>query len=94
MHRRTFLKDTALASAAFTILPSANFINNEDKRVKVGVIGTGLRGQNHIDNLLRRKDVDVIAVCDIDEEMLKRTLNLFSKSGKPLPKVYKGDVYA
>src|SRR5215203_137176 len=94
MHRRTFLKDTALASAAFTILPSATLINSEDKRVKVGVIGTGLRGQNHIDNLLRRKDVDVVAVCDIDEEMLKRTLNLFTKSGKQLPKVFKGDVYS
>ena len=94
MHRRTFLKDTALASAAFTILPSSTLVANEDKRIKVGVIGVGLRGQNHVDNLLRRKDVDIIAICDVDDEMLKRTLSLFSKAGKVAPKIFKGDVYA
>jgi cell division GTPase FtsZ len=71
MHRRDFLKDTALASAAFAIVPSYNLMAAKDNRVKVGVIGVGLRGQNHVDNLLRRKDVDVIAICDVDEEMLK-----------------------
>jgi predicted dehydrogenase len=94
MHRRDFLKDTALASAAFAIVPSYNLMAAKDNRVKVGVIGVGLRGQNHVDNLLRRKDVDVIAICDVDEEMLKRTLNLFSKSAKPTPKIFKGDAYA
>src|SRR5688500_7145306 len=94
MHRRNFIKDAALASAAFTILPSANLMANESKLVKVGVIGVGLRGQNHVDNLLRRKDVNIIAICDIDEEMLKRTLRLFTKSGKTAPKIFKGDVYA
>lgn len=94
MHRRDFIKDTALASAAFTILPSASLEFNDNKRIRMGVIGVGLRGQNHVDNLLRRSDVEIVAICDIDDEMLKRTLNLFSKSGKALPRIFKGDQYA
>ena len=72
MNRRSFIKDTALTSAAFTILPSCDLMANEDKRIRIGIIGVGLRGQNHVQNLLRRKDVDIVAICDIDDIMLKK----------------------
>ena len=67
---------------------------NDDKRVKLAIIGTGLRGQDHLDNLLRRNDVDVIAICDIDERMLGMATERIKKSGKPMPQVFKGDPYA
>jgi predicted dehydrogenase len=67
---------------------------NADKKVRLAFIGVGSRGQNHLDNALRRNDVDVVAVCDIDERMLGMTSDIFKKAGKPMPQVFKGDPYA
>lgn len=84
--RRKFMKATAIASAAFSILPSS-VLFGQDKaaKVRVGFIGVGLRGQNHLDLALRRKDVDVIALCDIQQRMIDMSLKLVEKSGKPKP---------
>lgn len=39
-------------------------------KLNVGLIGVGLRGTNHLQNLLLRKDVKVTAICDIDENRI------------------------
>jgi len=83
-----------LATTAFSIIPSARLMANEEKKVKIAMIGVGLRGQAHLDNLLRRSDVDVIAICDIDERMLGMATDIIKKSGKGMPQVFKGDPYA
>ncbi|HEY8894399.1 MAG TPA: Gfo/Idh/MocA family oxidoreductase [Niastella sp.] len=93
MNRRSFVKNTGLATAGL-ILPSAKIFAAPDPVVKLGFIGVGMRGQNHLDNALRRKDVNVVAICDIDERMLERSANIVKKAGKPMPKVYKDDVNA
>jgi predicted dehydrogenase len=94
MKRRVFIKDITLASAAFTILPDGHLMVKENKKIKMGFIGVGLRGQNHVELTLRRTDADIVAICDIDERMLKTTLDLISNAGKPIPKIFKGDPYA
>ena len=94
MERRTFVKNTVVAAAGFAILPSSHLMAAEDKKVKVGVIGTGLRGQNHLELLLRRKDVEIKAICDIDDRMLKMASDLFKKAGQTVPQIYTGDVHA
>src|SRR5689334_14476130 len=93
MNRRSFVKNTGLATAGL-ILPAAKIFAAPEPIVKLGFIGVGLRGQGHLDNALRRKDVNVVAICDIDERMLERSANLFKKAGKPMPKVFKDDVNA
>ncbi len=93
MNRRTFVKNASLASAGFAILPSQTLFNR-DTPVKLGFIGVGLRGQNHLDNALRRKDTEITAICDVDDFMLEHALNLIKKAGKPQPKIFKGDPYA
>ena len=35
MKRREFVKDTAIATAAFSIIPSARLMANDEKRVKL-----------------------------------------------------------
>ena len=94
MKRREFVKNTAITAAGFSIIPSARLMANDEKRVKLAIIGVGLRGQDHLDNLLRRNDVDVIAICDIDERMLGMATERIKKSGKPMPQVFKGDPHA
>ncbi len=93
MERRTFVKNTALATAAIGLHPFQRFASSPENKVRLAFIGVGLRGQAHLDNALRRSDVDVVAICDIDERMLGMATNIIKKSGKAMPKVFKGDVY-
>jgi len=65
-----------------------------DGNVKIGVIGTGLRGMSHLELLLKRSDVDVIAMCDVDAQMLTRAKEIVTKSGKKMPQVFTGSAYA
>lgn len=95
MNRKDFVKNTGLALASFTI-PNKNLfsLTVADPKIKMGIIGVGLRGQSHLDLLLRRSDVDLVAICDIDDGMLKRSRDIITRSGKKMPQVYTGDVYA
>lgn len=93
MQRRTFVKNTAITAAGFAILPSKTLFR-DPKKVRLGFIGTGLRGQSHIELALKRSDVDIIAICDIDDRMLTMTKDLFQKANRQLPKIYTGDVHA
>ena len=54
----------------------------------------GLRGQNHLELALRRKDVDVLAICDIDEQMLRMSGEIVKRFNKPMPKIFQGDPQA
>ena len=95
MNRRDFVKTTGIAATAFSILPPYQlFSQSKKQKVKIGIIGVGLRGQNHLDLALRRSDTEVVAICDINERMLSDSMEMVKKSGKPVPKVFKGDVNA
>src|SRR5258708_5330183 len=86
--RRDFIKTTALAGAGLTILPSRNiFAKDVDSKLRLGFIGVGLRGQSHLELALRRNDVEVIALCDVQQRMMDMANELVAKSGKPKPKI-------
>jgi predicted dehydrogenase len=93
MNRRNFVKSTGIAAAAFSILPASQLFAQQQK-IRIAIIGVGLRGQNHLELLLLRNDVEVVAICDINERMINDALELVKKSGKATPKVFKGDVNA
>lgn len=83
-----------MATAAIA-LPVKNLLANyTDDKVRIALLGTGLRGQDHLDQLLRKPDVDVVAICDVDDRMLSMAKEIISKSGKKMPQVYTGDNYA
>jgi hypothetical protein len=95
MNRKEFIKTSSMAAVSLAALPDDDFFKqNTDEKLKVGIIGVGLRGQNHLELVLRRKDVDVVAICDIDERMLKMSKDIITKSGKTMPEIYTGDNYA
>jgi predicted dehydrogenase len=95
MDRKEFVRNTGLAMASLSVLPSSNlFASQPQNRLRVGMIGVGLRGQGHLDLLLRRSDVDIVAICDIDERMLKSSKDRISKSGKKVPPIYSEGKYA
>jgi len=70
--RRTFLAATAAAAAACG-LPSVSPVRaatGPSERIRLGLIGLGWRGGQHLTALLRRDDCDVVALCDPDAEFL------------------------
>lgn len=95
MNRKEFIRNTGLAVASLAVMPSVNlFAAGAGDKVKVAMIGVGLRGQNHLELLLRRDDVDLTAICDIDDRMLSMAKEIIKKSGKKMPQVFTGDPYA
>jgi hypothetical protein len=85
--RRDFLRAT-IAGAGLSILPSAILsAKDAETKVRLGFIGVGLRGQNHLDLALRRNDVEVVAICDVQQRMIDMSKDLIKKSGKPMPQV-------
>ncbi|MBE7175933.1 MAG: Gfo/Idh/MocA family oxidoreductase [Mucilaginibacter polytrichastri] len=94
MHRRDFIRTGTVAAAGFTILPSGAVFGRAAEKVKLGYIGVGERGRNHINEGLLRDDVEIVAICDIAEDSLKSTRAMFTKAGKKLPKEYTGGVDA
>ncbi|HVE60348.1 MAG TPA: Gfo/Idh/MocA family oxidoreductase, partial [Chitinophagaceae bacterium] len=95
MNRKEFVKNTGLTVASLAILPSGKlFAQSANPKVRLALIGVGLRGQNHLDLVLRRSDVELVAICDIDERMLTKSKEMITNSGKKMPQVYTGDLYA
>ena len=89
MNRRDFIAAGGLLAA--TSLLSATPAWARGRRLRMGVIGTGMRGQVHLTELLRRDDVDVVALCDIEPIMLGQAQAMVAKAGKPAPKLYGAD---
>ncbi|MCB0573458.1 MAG: Gfo/Idh/MocA family oxidoreductase, partial [Saprospiraceae bacterium] len=102
-NRRTFLRNTSLAGAAL-VAPNipGNENNAEQPRrslrkhslssLRIGFIGTGLRGQNHVEEALLRSDCEVAAIADPDARMVSDCLKLIDSKGGKKPAVYdKGD---
>lgn len=93
--RRNFIKTSSIAGLGISILPSQIvFADTKTQKIRLGFIGTGLRGQDHIDLALRRDDVEITAICDIQQVMLDATLDLIKRANKPAPKVFKDGQFA
>ncbi|MEM7187633.1 MAG: Gfo/Idh/MocA family oxidoreductase [Bacteroidota bacterium] len=94
--RRDFVKKTALVGTGLALAPSLSFgaaTTTTKERLKVGLIGVGLRGTNHLNNCLLRNDVDITAICDIDGRRNTIALDLIAKAGKKKPKVFAANEY-
>ena len=86
--RRDFIKGSTMAGLGLAILPSGNlFSKDKDEPVRIGLIGVGLRGQNHLDLLLLRDDVQVVSICDVQQVMMDMAKDKIKKSGKVMPSI-------
>lgn len=90
MERRNFVKASALAGIGALILPNSLFAGNHspDKKVRLGFIAVGYRGQSHLEEMLKRTDVEIIAFADPDQKMMADALKLVEKAGRPAPAIY------
>ena len=94
-NRRDFIKTTAVAGLGLSILPSGIvFSKDKDTKVRLGFIGVGLRGQNHLELALKRADTEVIAICDVQKAMIEDSLKMIAEAGKPKPQVIMDGPYS
>jgi len=93
MQRRKFIKNTAAASAVFSIVPSfvlgKNHVPPSDTLYMAG-FGIGGRGGGVIRELTDTKKVKFIALCDVDDRQIAGSTNLYpqAKLYKDFRKVY------
>jgi len=82
-NRRQFLAVTGAGAAAAwmpTIIPARAFGAND--RVRTGHIGVRNQGTNNLKELLKNNNVDVVAVCDVDSDVLAKAAKLVQDSKK------------
>jgi predicted dehydrogenase len=93
--RRDFLRaGTGAAVAGLTVLGHGSAeimpprVLEANDRVRIAVIGLHDRGYDHIHAFARLKNVEVAALCDVDEEILNQRLGEVERMGLPKPKSY------
>lgn len=92
-NRRDFIKTATIAGAGLALAPKVAFAGNpSETKVRLGFIGLGLRGTNHLNNAINRNDVEIIAICDIDPDRIKIAQDYLQNANYPKAKVFdKGD---
>ncbi|MGO8817545.1 MAG: Gfo/Idh/MocA family protein [Terriglobia bacterium] len=80
----------ALAGISFITAPERVFGAND--RVRVGVCGIRGQGFTHVEEYSRIPNVEVAAVCDVDETIMAGRLADMARMALPAPKTY-GDIH-
>lgn len=108
MNRRNFMRTMAATGVAVAVgddlLAAANDaryprpfapaqVASPMERVRIGYVGVGGMGTAHVENLLKIKGAEIVAVCDVVEERVKRAQEMVVKAGFPKPEGYAAGEY-
>lgn len=93
MKRRNFIKGTGAALAG-TMLAQTSVLNAATSymaadKINIGVIGCNGMGWSDVNSLLKLKEVDLVAICDVDENVIQRRLGDYKKFRNNAVKTYK-----
>ena len=89
MKRRSFMKTGAMAAAAPLLWGTSKSWAGANDRVNIAVIGIRGQGQSHIRAYQDLKNVQVAALCDIDENLFpERVQKYFVEKSLPKPTQY------
>lgn len=72
--RRRFIQTAATAALAAPLILESCAPKTKLRHACIGV--GGMMGLNDLQNFLSHKDVQIVAICDVDEEFLKKALEL------------------
>lgn len=91
LNRRTFIQG---AGAALTLsaLPGVGAAHAAAQRVtRVGLIGTGWYGKGDLFKLIQVRDVEVVALCDVDRHLLEEAGRMVSERqvSRKVPALYR-----
>src|SRR5215475_5763007 len=90
IERRDFIKSTtaAITVGAATLALKPHSVLGANDRVRVAICGTRGRGVDHIHGFNKVSNVEIAALCDVDENVLNQRLSDVEKLGRPKPKSY------
>lgn len=93
--RRNFIKTGSALAVGMSLYPvTSNGSTIDAGKVKIGIVGTGNRGTSLLRTLLTMYNVDIVALCDLDESRAVNAATLCEKSGRIRPEVYGKDLSA
>lgn len=87
--RRTFMKQSLGVAAGVSLWGTSRTWAGANNRVRVAVVGIHGHGfGSHIRNYPFLPDVEVAALCDVDENLFPERLKWFEQNKLPVPKTY------
>ena len=90
LNRRKFIQGAGAILTLSALQVKGLSFKDTIKKFRVGLIGAGWYGKSDLFRLIQVRDVDVVAVCDVDNNHLREAGQLISErqvSGK-VPKLY------
>ena len=81
-NRRSFIKKSVIGGLGFTILPSLGNRVAASDRLRIAHVGVNGMGNNHINWFAELPEVEIVALCDVDETNLNQSLKNL-KTSKP-----------
>ncbi len=81
LSRRTFIQTGLSTAAALSAAGPALGALGANDRIRVGVIGTGGRGNSQMTSMGKQENVEIVAVCDVDDAHLDRACKTAEKAG-------------
>jgi predicted dehydrogenase len=93
MNRRKFIKASSIATASVSSAPllwgNSHKWKGANDRINVAVIGIRGMGKGHIREYSKLKNIEVAAICDIDENLFAPVIkDLFTDQNLRQPKTY------
>jgi len=90
LNRRGFIKGATASLALASLNASGMNIFKAEKIYNVGLIGTGWYGKSDLFRLIQMSPVNVVALCDVDKNMLDEAGKMVSQRQKSrkVPKLY------
>src|SRR5580700_11929362 len=91
LSRRNFIKEGMAGAAGLAAATGLTFITEPRRvfgandRVRVAICGVHGRGMDHFANYCKLKNVQVAAVCDIDENVMAQRVAHMEKMGIAKP---------
>ena len=91
LSRRDFVKTAGAATAAAAVIsaPAIQKARAANEPVRYGMIGTGSRGSYLLKHLKDINSGQLVALCDIQDESIKKGLSALVDSSTPKPRIYK-----
>lgn len=91
MDRRNFLKTSGLGFATASLMTLPGFsAEMADKKMRVGLIGSGWYGKVDLLRLIQVAPVEVVSLCDVDSKMLAEAADIVASRqlSKKKPRTY------
>ena len=101
MDRKQFLWTSALAAGAVPMVGNAGLFHRHRQnmcgfsappidKIRIGIIGLGMRGTDAVKRLSKIRDAEIAALCDLRPEMVARSQKNLKAAGRRAAKTFSG----